>query len=287
MDHRQQDPYETLNVPREASQSQIKSAYRKLALKYHPDRHQGAGVSGEERQRYTEKFKNIGHAYEILGDTKRREHFDRFGSDAGTVPDRNHNNNSRSTARQSDPFGGFGGFGGFGSFFGNGMAARDPFMNDPFFNRGAGRSSQGQGMNDGFTDPFEVFQQFFGDNFAHGFHNEDYMNHNNSMHNQQQNNQQQQRTSRGNFGNGGFGSRVHSGGQTSFFSSSSTSFGNSVSESVSTTTRIINGKRQTVTERCRTNPDGTVERTTETSGDDDFPSSNAPQGLLRDREGRR
>uniref|UniRef100_A0A7S3VET7 J domain-containing protein n=1 Tax=Chaetoceros debilis TaxID=122233 RepID=A0A7S3VET7_9STRA len=288
----QQDPYETLNVPRSASQSQIKSAYRKLALKYHPDRHQGAGISSEERQRFTEKFTNIGNAYEIIGDTRRREHFDRFGADAGTENARDHNH--RSTAgsnvnrhqQRSDPFGGFGGFGGFGSFFGNGMAARDPFMNDPFFNRGmnTGRSSQGQGGNQDFTDPFEVFQQFFGDNFSHGFHNEDYMNHHhNSMHNQQQNNQQQQqqRSSHGNFGHGGSGSgsRFHTGGQTSFFSSSSTSFGGSTSESVSTTTRIINGRRQTVTERCRTNPDGTVERTTETTGDDKF--------QLRDRQGRR
>ena len=64
-------------------------------------------------------------------------------------------------------------------------------------------------------------------------------------------------------------------GNTRSYSSSSTSFGrgnnNVAQESVSTSTRIINGKRQTVTERVKVHPDGRVERTTETSGDD-FPS---------------
>jgi hypothetical protein len=62
-------------------------------------------------------------------------------------------------------------------------------------------------------------------------------------------------------------------GQTSFYSSTSYGGGSGgrMSESVSTTTKIINGKRQTITERTITHPDGTVERHTEKSGDDDFP----------------
>ena len=58
-----------------------------------------------------------------------------------------------------------------------------------------------------------------------------------------------------------------------FSSSSSNSYGGGgVSESVTTSTRIINGKRQTVTERTIRKADGTVERTTEVNGDQDFPS---------------
>merc|ERR1712038_1512387 len=71
-----------------------------------------------------------------------------------------------------------------------------------------------------------------------------------------------------NFGGGG------GGGHFTSYSSSSTSSsfgGNGPRESVTTSTRIINGKRQTVTERTVVKADGTVERTTETSGDDDFP----------------
>ena len=63
--------------------------------------------------------------------------------------------------------------------------------------------------------------------------------------------------------------------QTQFYSSSSsTSYGGmrgGQSETVSTTTRVINGKRQTITERTITRPDGTIERHSDMSGDDDFP----------------
>jgi hypothetical protein len=59
------DFYDTLGIPREASESDIKSAYRKLAMKYHPDRNQG-DASAEQ------KFKDVSQAYEILKDPKKK-----------------------------------------------------------------------------------------------------------------------------------------------------------------------------------------------------------------------
>jgi len=66
------DYYEILGVARDASLDQIKQAYRKLALKYHPDRNKG----NEEAE---EKFKESTEAYEILRDPKKRAQYDKFG----------------------------------------------------------------------------------------------------------------------------------------------------------------------------------------------------------------
>ncbi|MEA3507165.1 MAG: molecular chaperone DnaJ [Elusimicrobiota bacterium] len=68
------DYYDILGVSKDASQEEIKKAYRKLALKYHPDRNKG-----EEKAQ--EKFKEINHAYEVLGDENKREQYDRFGAE--------------------------------------------------------------------------------------------------------------------------------------------------------------------------------------------------------------
>ncbi|MDH3476379.1 MAG: molecular chaperone DnaJ [Rhodospirillales bacterium] len=67
-----QDYYETLGVGRGASAEELKKAYRKLAMQYHPDRNQGDG-SAEH------KFKEISEAYEVLKDKERRAAYDRFG----------------------------------------------------------------------------------------------------------------------------------------------------------------------------------------------------------------
>jgi molecular chaperone DnaJ len=66
------DYYEVLGVPRDASDQQIKSAYRKLALKYHPDRNPGDKAAEEQ-------FKEAAEAYAILADTEKRQLYDRFG----------------------------------------------------------------------------------------------------------------------------------------------------------------------------------------------------------------
>lgn len=71
------DYYEVLGVAKDATQDEIKKAYRKLAMKYHPDKNQGD-------EKAEEKFKEINAAYEVLSDEKKRAQFDRFGADAFT-----------------------------------------------------------------------------------------------------------------------------------------------------------------------------------------------------------
>jgi|YNPMSStandDraft_1061717.scaffolds.fasta_scaffold24234_1 curved DNA-binding protein len=67
-----QDYYKILGVDRKASQEEIKRAYRKLAMKYHPDRNPGDKTAEE-------KFKQINEAYEVLGDEKKRARYDQLG----------------------------------------------------------------------------------------------------------------------------------------------------------------------------------------------------------------
>jgi len=74
------DFYEALGVARNASDDEIKKAYRKMAMKYHPDRNQGDKAKEAE-----EKFKEIKEAYEILSDASKRAAYDRFGH-AGVDP---------------------------------------------------------------------------------------------------------------------------------------------------------------------------------------------------------
>ncbi len=103
------DYYEVLGVSKNASDSEIKKAYHKLAMKYHPDRNPGDKAAEE-------KFKEANEAYEILSDPDKKDKYDRFGF-AGVDPNFG--------AGQ----GGFGGFGGFGNFGGGmgGMGFEDIF----------------------------------------------------------------------------------------------------------------------------------------------------------------
>lgn len=66
------DPYEILGVARQASAEEIKSCYRKLAMKYHPDRNPGD-------QEAEESFKELAQAYDILVDPEKRAAYDRYG----------------------------------------------------------------------------------------------------------------------------------------------------------------------------------------------------------------
>jgi len=88
----QKDYYDVLGVSRTASADEIKKAYRKLALKYHPDR-----VSDDDKTEASEKFKEATAAYEILSDSTKKSQYDQFGH----------------AAFQNGGGGGFGG-GGFG-----------------------------------------------------------------------------------------------------------------------------------------------------------------------------
>lgn len=98
------DFYEILGVPKNASEEEIKKAYRKLAMKYHPDRNQGDAAKESEV-----KFKEVKEAYEMLSDAQKRAAYDQYGH-AGVDPN-----------MRGGPGGGGGaeGFGGFAEAFGD------------------------------------------------------------------------------------------------------------------------------------------------------------------------
>lgn len=116
------DYYEILGISKNATAEEIKAAYRKQALKWHPDRNKS--------QEATAKFKEITKAYEVLADPKKREMYDQYGADAFERGGRG---------------GGSYGQGPFTYTYTN-------FGDNPFRETDFG----------GFSDPFEIFEQFFG-----------------------------------------------------------------------------------------------------------------------------
>ena len=71
MSQKRRDYYEVLGVPRDASVEEIKRAFRRLAMKYHPDRNKSPDAEA--------KFKEINEAYQVLSDPQKRAAYDRYG----------------------------------------------------------------------------------------------------------------------------------------------------------------------------------------------------------------
>lgn len=134
------DYYDILGVSKNASKEEIKKAYRKLALEWHPDRNKSSQAN--------EKFKEINEAYEVLSDSKKKETYDQFGHAA------------------FDPrYGGFGGAGGPYAGDYTRTYKQGPFTYTYTTYRG------GPGIEfdfGGFSDPFEIFEQFFGGGYPFG-----------------------------------------------------------------------------------------------------------------------
>lgn len=125
------DYYQTLGVTKSASADEIKKAYRKLALQYHPDRNKGKDAEA--------KFKEVTKAYEVLSDPQKKQTYDQFGH----------------AAFEGASAGGFGGPG-QGPFGGG-------FRQGPFSYTYSTGGDGGAGFDfGGFNDPFEIFEQFFG-----------------------------------------------------------------------------------------------------------------------------
>jgi DnaJ-class molecular chaperone len=103
------DPYQTLGVPKTASEAEIKKAFRALAKKHHPDKHAGDAAAKK-------RFQEISGAYDILGDKEKRAQFDAGAIGADGNPrgfDPRSGFGSGGGFRQGNPFGGGGGRGGF------------------------------------------------------------------------------------------------------------------------------------------------------------------------------
>ena len=94
------DYYEILGISKNATQQEIKRAFRKLAMKYHPDKNKTSEAES--------KFKEINEAHEVLSDPDKKAHYDRFGHSSF--------NNSGQGGAGFGGFSGFQGFNGFGDF---------------------------------------------------------------------------------------------------------------------------------------------------------------------------
>jgi len=118
------DYYDILGVSKSASDAELKSSYRKMAMQWHPDRNKSPEAET--------KFKEINEAYQVLSDPKKKSTYDQFGHSA------------------FDPAtGGFGGQGG---------VRQGPFQY--YYSTSGGQNPFGD--FGGFSDPFEIFEQFFG-----------------------------------------------------------------------------------------------------------------------------
>ena len=115
MAQQKRDYYEVLGVDKNATAEEIKRAYRKLAIKYHPDRNPG-------NKEAEEKFKEAAEAYEVLHDDDKRRQYDQFGFNAPGGGFDGFQGGGMDMddifSMFGDIFGGHSGFGGFGGFGG-------------------------------------------------------------------------------------------------------------------------------------------------------------------------
>ena len=103
------DYYEVLGLQKGASEDEIKSAFRKMAMKYHPDRNPG-------NKEAEEKFKEVNEAYSVLSDADKKEKYDRFGF-AGVDPNAGFGGGGSGFGGFGGGYGGAQGFGGFEDIF--------------------------------------------------------------------------------------------------------------------------------------------------------------------------
>lgn len=159
--------YKILQIGRDADETQIKKAYRKLAMRWHPDKNKN------DPERATEMFKLVAEAFDVLSDPEKRQVYDKYGR-----------NGIKNGVRSNDVD-----FGGFQFDFSDAASIFEQFFgNDPFFNHGK-KQRRGFGMGplsggiftdfgdfDAFAaaapfgrDPFQDFEDsFFGGNFGGG-----------------------------------------------------------------------------------------------------------------------
>ena len=121
------NPYDVLGVKKDATQEEIKKAYRKLAMKHHPDKNKGDKA-------HEGKFKEISAAYETLSDPKKRQQFDTFGA-----------------------AGDFSGFSGFEGFSGGGFSGFEDLVRG-FSGNASRQSGRGRSQTFDFSDLFGGFQ---------------------------------------------------------------------------------------------------------------------------------
>jgi len=248
----QEDYYSILGVRKNASAEEIKKAYKKLAVKWHPDKNL------ENQEAASEKFKKIGMAYDVLGDSKKRAEYDNGGVTYDDVPQQrqnyfgHHNHHHHFSHQNAHEL--------FQRMFREMDSFHDDFFNnDPFMNRGFGgrqrnnntSSSHSNSMSHPFPGRNSLFDDFFGGDPFSGF---------------------------GDMNNG----RTSS--SSSSYSSSSFSGGAGRSgKSVSTSTFIdSSGRRTTKTTTTTYNPDGTSNIET-----NEFQEDAPPPRITSDNNSRR
>lgn len=160
---KKRDCYEVLGIEKSSNLDQIKKAYKKLAMKWHPDK------NPDNMQAAKQKFREISEAYEVLSDPEKRKNYDAYGfdgpkfssassfnfSDADSLFERFFKNTGFDSREDEDFFSSFlgrrhktGSRGGFGTGMGMGMGFKSMFDNDDFFGKGFGKMGSFGGFDD-------------------------------------------------------------------------------------------------------------------------------------------